>query len=192
VERGLNRRAKQGKPIADMTRLHDHDRPAGRLAAGHCSARHRCGGSWRAALGWDCPIKKAYELYRQKGFRTRLLAAAYRHHMHWSELIGGDLSMTISLRVAAPVQRVRRGGHRTNAEPGAQGVLRPPLHEVRGLPPCLRARRHDGGRVRQLRGDRAHASGIHLLVARSREPRPGLHAPQSGREVTGRLVRADP
>jgi very-short-patch-repair endonuclease len=27
--------------------------------------------------------------------RTRLLAAAYRHHMHWSELIGGDLSMTI-------------------------------------------------------------------------------------------------
>jgi transaldolase len=40
-------------------------------------------------------IKKAYELFRQRGYRTRLLAAAYRHHMHWSELIGGDIAMTI-------------------------------------------------------------------------------------------------
>lgn len=40
-------------------------------------------------------IKKAYEIYRQRGYRTRLLAAAYRHHMHWSELIGGEISMTI-------------------------------------------------------------------------------------------------
>jgi transaldolase len=40
-------------------------------------------------------IKKAYAIYRQRGYRTRLLAAAYRHHMHWSELIGGEISMTI-------------------------------------------------------------------------------------------------
>jgi transaldolase len=40
-------------------------------------------------------MKKAYEIYQKRGYRTRLLAAAYRHHMHWSELIGGDLSMTI-------------------------------------------------------------------------------------------------
>jgi transaldolase len=40
-------------------------------------------------------MKKAYEIYRQRGYRTRLLAAAYRHHMHWSELIGGEISMTI-------------------------------------------------------------------------------------------------
>jgi len=40
-------------------------------------------------------LKKAYGIFRQRGFRTRLLAAAYRHHMHWSELIGGDLAMTI-------------------------------------------------------------------------------------------------
>ncbi|RPJ50478.1 MAG: transaldolase, partial [Chloroflexi bacterium] len=26
---------------------------------------------------------------------ARLLAAAYRHHMHWSELIGGDIVLTI-------------------------------------------------------------------------------------------------
>ena len=40
-------------------------------------------------------MKKAYGIFRQRGYRTRLLAAAYRHHMHWSELIGGDIAMTI-------------------------------------------------------------------------------------------------
>jgi transaldolase len=49
------------------------------------------------ALHWAgvAAMKKAYEIYQKRGYRTRLLAAAYRHHMHWSELIGGDLSMTI-------------------------------------------------------------------------------------------------
>ena len=40
-------------------------------------------------------IKKAYGIFTERGYRTRLLAAAYRHHMHWSELIGGDIVMTI-------------------------------------------------------------------------------------------------
>ena len=40
-------------------------------------------------------FKRASGIYRERGFRTRLLAAAYRHHRHWSELIGGDISMTI-------------------------------------------------------------------------------------------------
>jgi transaldolase len=40
-------------------------------------------------------IKKAYAIFQQRGYRSRLLAAAYRHHLHWSELIGGDLILTI-------------------------------------------------------------------------------------------------
>ena len=40
-------------------------------------------------------IKKAYEIYQQRGYRTRLLAAAYRHHLHWTELVGGDIVLTI-------------------------------------------------------------------------------------------------
>jgi transaldolase len=40
-------------------------------------------------------IKKAYGIFQERGYRTRLLAAAYRHHMHWSELAGGDIVMTI-------------------------------------------------------------------------------------------------
>src|SRR5579863_6977594 len=36
-------------------------------------------------------MKKAYRIYRERGYRTRLLSAAFRNHMHWSEFIGGDL-----------------------------------------------------------------------------------------------------
>jgi transaldolase len=40
-------------------------------------------------------FKHAYELYRERGYHTRLLAAAFRSHYHWTEFIGGDVSMTI-------------------------------------------------------------------------------------------------
>ncbi|MGH2465884.1 MAG: transaldolase family protein [Candidatus Limnocylindrales bacterium] len=50
-----------------------------------------------AAPNWAgiAVLKRAAAIYRQRGYRTRLLAAAYRHHLHWSELIGGDISLTI-------------------------------------------------------------------------------------------------
>lgn len=40
-------------------------------------------------------FKRAYGLYQERGYRTRLLAAAYRHRLHWTELIGGDIVMTM-------------------------------------------------------------------------------------------------
>jgi transaldolase len=40
-------------------------------------------------------IKHAYEIFGKARYRTRLLAAAYRNHLHWSELIGGDIVLTI-------------------------------------------------------------------------------------------------
>lgn len=40
-------------------------------------------------------FKNAYKIFRERGYRTRLLAAAYRNHHHWSEFIGGEVSMTI-------------------------------------------------------------------------------------------------
>jgi len=40
-------------------------------------------------------MKNAYRIYQKKGYRTQLLAAAYRNHHHWSEFIGGDISLTI-------------------------------------------------------------------------------------------------
>jgi transaldolase len=33
-------------------------------------------------------FKRAHQLFVQRKFRSTLLAAAYRHHLHWSELIG--------------------------------------------------------------------------------------------------------
>jgi transaldolase len=35
-------------------------------------------------------FKKTYGIYRERGYRLRLLSAAFRNHMHWSELIGAD------------------------------------------------------------------------------------------------------
>jgi transaldolase len=50
-----------------------------------------------AALPWSgvAVFKRAYELFRERGYRARLLGAAIRHHYHWSELIGGDVVITL-------------------------------------------------------------------------------------------------
>lgn len=36
-------------------------------------------------------FKKAYRIFKERGYRLRLLSAAFRNHMHWSEFIGGDV-----------------------------------------------------------------------------------------------------
>ncbi len=41
-------------------------------------------------------MKKAYRIYRERGYRLRLLSAATRNHMHWSEFIGGDAVVTLT------------------------------------------------------------------------------------------------
>jgi transaldolase len=40
-------------------------------------------------------FKRAYGIFRERGLRARLLAAAYRHHLHWTELVGGDVVLTM-------------------------------------------------------------------------------------------------
>jgi transaldolase len=49
------------------------------------------------ALPWAgvAAFKRAYGIFRKRGFRARLLGAAIRHHRHWSELIGGDVVLTL-------------------------------------------------------------------------------------------------
>ena len=39
--------------------------------------------------------KRAYVLLGERQYRTKLLVAAYRHLGHWTELIGGDLCLTM-------------------------------------------------------------------------------------------------
>ena len=96
VERGLSRRDKEGKPTADMT-------PVCTIMIGRTddwiqvvAAKERiCVNP--SFLHWAgiAVIKRAYQIYKERGYRARLLAAAYRHHLHWSELIGGDIVQTI-------------------------------------------------------------------------------------------------
>jgi transaldolase len=50
------------------------------------------------ALNWAgiAAFKRAYGIYRERGYRARLLAAAYRHRLHWTELVGGDIILTMT------------------------------------------------------------------------------------------------
>jgi transaldolase len=40
-------------------------------------------------------FKKARRIFRERGYRSTLLAAAYRHHMHWSRLVGPGVILSI-------------------------------------------------------------------------------------------------
>lgn len=40
-------------------------------------------------------MKQAYRIYGERSYRTRLLAAAYRNDYQWTELMGGDIIMTM-------------------------------------------------------------------------------------------------
>lgn len=92
VERGLKRREKEGKEIASMG-------PVCTLMVGRLD-------DWLKVLmereniaidpgylEWAgvAVLKKAYGIFRERGYRIRLLSAAFRNHMHWSEFIGADM-----------------------------------------------------------------------------------------------------
>jgi transaldolase len=47
-------------------------------------------------------IKKAYKVYKEKGWKTKLLSAAYRTPLQWLEFIGGDMIMTIPYKNQVP------------------------------------------------------------------------------------------
>ncbi len=92
VERGLNRREREGKEIATMG-------PVCTIMVGRLD-------DWLKVLAeknnvaidpgyveWAgvAVFKKTYQFFRDRGYRLRLLSAAFRNHMHWSEFIGGDV-----------------------------------------------------------------------------------------------------
>jgi transaldolase len=96
VERGMERRRKEGKETSTMS-------PVCTIMAGRLD-------DWLKVIAGKKGIitdpgyiewagvaaaKKAYHIFKERGYRTRLLNAAYRNHFHWSQFIGGDMSMTI-------------------------------------------------------------------------------------------------
>lgn len=91
VERGLRRRESEGKDIKSMG-------PVCTIMVGRLDDWLKVSLERRditvdpGILEWAgvAVFKKAYGMYRQRGYRLRLLSAAFRNHMHWSELIGAD------------------------------------------------------------------------------------------------------
>jgi len=96
VERGLARRSAEGLdsdsmgPVITimMGRLEDWLREVGERDGTIVDPE---------ALPWSgvAVFKRAYAEWQARGFRARLLGAAIRHHLHWSELIGGDVILTL-------------------------------------------------------------------------------------------------
>lgn len=92
VERGLARREEEGLDNSDI-----HPRCAimvGRLDDWLKAVVARDGMMLDPGhLEWAgvAVFKRAYELFEERGYRTRLLSAAFRNHMHWSQFIGGQV-----------------------------------------------------------------------------------------------------
>lgn len=92
VERGLNRRQAEGKSIAGMGSVCTI--MVGRLDDWLKVAAEKENISVDPGiLEWAgvAVFKKTYQVFSERGYRLRLLSAAFRNHMHWSELIGGDV-----------------------------------------------------------------------------------------------------
>ena len=92
VERGLKRREKEGKDISSMG-------PVCTIMVGRTDDWLKIVANKEGIitdpgyLEWAgvAVFKKAYRIFQERGYRIRLLSAAFRNHMHWSEFIGGDV-----------------------------------------------------------------------------------------------------
>jgi transaldolase len=99
VERGLRRREAEGKDISTMS-------PVCTIMCGRLDDWLKVVAEKEdiivdpACFEWAgvAAMKRAYQLYRERGYRLRLLSAAYRNHMHWSEFIGGDVVVSIPFK----------------------------------------------------------------------------------------------
>jgi transaldolase len=91
VERGLKRREREGKDIAAMG-------PVCTIMVGRLDDWLKVVAERDSVtidpgfLEWAgvAVFKKTYRIFRERGYRIRLLSAAFRNHMHWSEFIGAD------------------------------------------------------------------------------------------------------
>jgi transaldolase len=96
VERGLNKRAAEGLPIDTMS-------PVCTIMVGRTDdwmkvlAKRDGIDIDPAILDWAgiACMKKAYAIYQQRGYRARLLVAAFRHLGHISEFVGGELILSM-------------------------------------------------------------------------------------------------
>src|SRR3954468_8127316 len=92
IERGLQRREAEGLDLPEMGSVCTI--MVGRLDDWMKSVAKRDGITVDpGVLEWAgvAVFKKAYEIFQERGYRTRLRSAAFRNHMHWSQFVGGDV-----------------------------------------------------------------------------------------------------
>jgi transaldolase len=91
MERGLRRREAEGQGISSMGPVCTI--MVGRLDDWLKVLMERDGISVDPGyLEWAgvAVFKKTYQIFLERGYRLRLLSAAFRNHMHWSEFVGAD------------------------------------------------------------------------------------------------------
>ncbi|WP_353951765.1 transaldolase family protein [Knoellia sp. S7-12] len=95
IERGLTRREADGKDVSTMG-------PVVTIMVGRLDdwlkevvARDDLGvDPEHLEWGGVAAVKKAYGIFTERGLRARLLAAAYRNTLQWTELVGGDIVLS--------------------------------------------------------------------------------------------------
>jgi len=96
VERGLKRREAEG---IDTSKMH----PVCTIMAGrvddYLKAHYGKTDTLISSEAYEqagvAVFKKAYRIYKERGYRTKLLVAAFRNRHHFEDFIGGDLILTI-------------------------------------------------------------------------------------------------
>ncbi len=147
IERGLRRRDAAGLDTAHMA-------PTATMMIGRLDdwlrvlAKRDGIDAAPEALDWAgiACAKRALQLFNERGYRTKLLAAAYRHLGHWTELVGGDMVLTMTREWQV---KANQSGHRPEARidrPVDTAVLR----ELRKFPDFDRAYEPDGMSVAEF------------------------------------------
>jgi transaldolase len=95
IQRGLDRRKAENKQTASMGPVVTI--MVGRLDDWLKTVVERDGIDIDPAhLEWGgvAAFKRAYQVFLERGFQARLLAAAYRNQLQWTELVGGDIVLS--------------------------------------------------------------------------------------------------
>ena len=159
IERGLKRREAEGKDTSQMGpvvtlmvgRLDDWIKEVAARDKMFLDPGH---------LEW-CGVaafKRAYQEFQKRGLRARMLSAAFRNVMHWSEFVGGDVVVSPPFKWAKLINDSDYKVEERMDIPVREDIMKPLL----SIPEFVRAYEPDGmtpeefdtfgGTVRTLRG----------------------------------------
>lgn len=141
IERGLKRREAEGKPIDDMGpvvtimcgRLDDWLKACVEKDQTYIDPGHL---EWAGVAAF----KNAYRIFQERGYRSRLLSAAFRNVLHWAEFLGGDVVISPPFKWQ---ERINKSSYKPVARMGVP-VAQEHLDALMELPEFRRAYEPDG------------------------------------------------